>query len=162
MDAEIRLADISMDALSYLDQDPDGFVLLIEQGHIDKFSHGNDFLSTCMNVSDLNKTVEAVMKWLGGRTDTAVLITADHETGGLQVTEKAGKYKDSLTGLTGNTIYYEYLSGNHTSTNVALYVHGVTVDFTKSDLYKKKALKNTGIYHLMAEILDQEASLNTK
>ena len=37
--------------------------------------------------------------------------------------------------------------------NVALYVYGVEADFTKSDLYKKKALKNNGIYYLMEEAL---------
>ena len=159
--AEIALEDVAMDAMSYLDQDPDGFVLMIEQGHIDKFSHSNDLLSTCMSVSSLNKTVEAVMKWLGGRTDTVVLITADHETGGLLVSDQEGKYKDTLAGPNGN-IYYEYRSGNHTAMNVALYVHGVTADFTKSDLYNKKALKNTGVYYLMEEILDQEANQGEK
>ena len=39
--------------------------------------------------------------------------------------------------------------------NVALYVYGVTADFTQSSLYKKKALKNIGIYYLMEEALLQ-------
>ena len=152
-DPGISLADVSMDAMSYLDQDPDGFVLMIEQGHIDKFSHNNEFEDTVKCVSYLNETVEAVMRWLGNRTDTAVLITADHETGSLQVSGEEGKYANTFDGPNGK-ISYEYRGSNHTSVNVALYVHGVTADFTKSDLYKKKALKNTGIYYLMEEILN--------
>jgi alkaline phosphatase len=156
-DALNPLQDIAIEALNYLNQDPDGFVLMIEQAHIDKYSHNHEFLDTCKSVSDLNSTVEAVMNWLGDRTDTAVLITADHETGGLVVSNEAGKYANPIEGPNG-TLYYEYRNGGHTSANVALYVHGVTVDFTKSELYKDEVFKNTGIYYLMSDILNIEAN----
>jgi alkaline phosphatase len=141
-----------VDALNYLNQDNDGFVLIIEQAHIDKYCHHISFPDICQAVSSLNKTVEAVMNWLGDRTDTAVIVTADHETGGLQISSEAGKYENTVE-LNGNTISYELRTTNHTTVNVAMYVYGVTADFTSSDLYKKKALKNTGIYYLMEEIL---------
>ena len=139
-------------ALDYLAQDPDGFVVMIEQAHIDKYSHSNDFEGVYKSVSSLNKTVEAVMKWLGDRTDTMVLVTADHETGGLQITDEVGKYKNDIV-FGDKTCSYEFRGTNHTGVNVALYVYGVEADFTKSDLYKKKALKNNGIYYLMEEAL---------
>ena len=159
VDALTPLQDISIEALNYLDRDPEGFVLMIEQGHIDKFSHNKDFESTCVCVSNLNKTVEAVMAWLGDRTDTAVLITADHETGGLVCSGEEGTYANPVEGPNG-TIYYEYRSGGHTMTDVALYVYGVTVDFTKSEVYKDEVLKNTGVYYLMSDILNIEANRN--
>ncbi len=155
-DALNPLQDIAIEALNYLRQDPDGFVLVIEQAHIDKYCHHQQFQDVCIAVSDLNKTVEAVMNWLGDRTDTAVLVTADHETGGLQVSEEVGKYKETLTAAASGAsqdISYEFRTPNHTTANVSLYTYGFAADFTKSDLYKKKALKNTGIYYLMAELL---------
>ena len=152
VDATEPLEVVTPKALEYLSQDPDGFVLMIEQAHPDKYSHGNDFEGVYKSVSSLNNTVEAVMEWVGDRTDTLVLVTADHECGGLQVGTKAGKYENEIE-LNGQTIYYEFRATAHTGVNVALYVYGVEADFTKSDLYKKKALKNIGIYYLMEEAL---------
>jgi alkaline phosphatase len=155
VDATEPLEVVTPKALEYLSQDPDGFVVMIEQAHIDKYCHSSDankFENMCKSVSSLNKTVEAVMQWVGDRTDTMVLVTADHETGGLQISEKAGKYSTDVV-LGDKTISYEFLGTNHTGVNVALYVYGVTADFTKSSLYSKKALKNIGIYYLMEEAL---------
>ena len=155
-EATLGLPEVSLEALRYLDQDENGFVLVIEQAHIDKYCHHQQFQDLCIAVSDLNKTVETVMNWLGDRTDTAVLVTADHETASLQVSDKAGKYENTLVSAANGAsqdISYTFRTPNHTITNVALYTYGFTADFTKSDLYTKKALKNTGIYYLMEEIL---------
>ena len=158
VDATTPLEVVTPKALDYLSQDPDGFVLMIEQAHIDKYCHDSQlpvetkFENVCKSVSSLNKTVELVMEWVGDRTDTLVLVTADHETGGLQVSEKPGKYENDYT-IGDTTISYEFRGTNHTGMNVALYVYGVEADFTLSSLYSKKALKNTGIYYLMEEAL---------
>ena len=152
VDATVPLPDATALALEYLSQDPDGFVMMIEQAHPDKYSHNNDFEGVCKSVSDLNKTVELVLEWIGDRNDTLVLVTADHECGGLQISEKPEKYENTYT-FGDTTVSYEFRSTNHTGVNVALYVYGVEADFTKSALYSKKALKNIGIYNLMEEAL---------
>lgn len=155
-EAELGLPEVTLEALRYLDQNENGFVLVIEQAHIDKYCHHQQFQDMCIAVSELNKTVEAVMTWLGDRTDTAVLVTADHETASLQVSDNQGKYENTLVAApdgASQDISYEFRNPNHTTTNVALYTYGFTADFTRSELYKKKALKNTGIYYLMVELL---------
>jgi alkaline phosphatase len=151
--AQTDLSVVSVDALNYLDQDSDGFVLMIEQAHPDKHSHNKEILGTCQAVSNLNATVEAVLNWLGDRTDTAILITADHECGGLVVSNEAGTYANPLEGPNG-TLYYEYRNGGHTPANVALYVYGFAADFTKSELYQEDVLKNSGIFFLMWDLLN--------
>ena len=95
------------------------------------------------------------MAWLGDRTDTVVLIAADHETGGLQVSDQP-EYPNEQTVGANKTLYYVYTAGAHTGANVALFVHGVTADFTKSELYQDGVLKNTGIFYLMLDILGQK------
>ena len=156
VDSEVDLADVAIDALNYLDQDDDGFVIMIEQAHIDKYCHDHEFLGSTQSVSNLNSTVEAVLNWLGDRTDTAVLITADHETGGLQVSDQPEYPNAEVVTVNGETktLYYIFNAGAHTSTNVTLFVYGVTADFTKSELYQEETLKNTGIFYLMADILN--------
>lgn len=165
IEATNPLEMVTPKALEYLSQDPDGFVLMLEQAHIDKYCHNATISAetkldyVCQSVSSLNKTVEAVMQWIGDRTDTMVLVTADHETGGLQISEKEDKYENQVT--FGDTTYsYQFAGSNHTGANVALYVYGVKADFTKSSLYSKKALKNIGIYYLMEEALLQAQAAN--
>ena len=96
------------------------------------------------------------MSWVGDRTDTVVLVTADHETGGLLVSnqpEYANSETVTVNGVT-KTLYYEYTAPDHTSANVTLFVHGITADFTKSEMYLGDAMKNTGIFYLMLDILN--------
>ncbi len=153
VDATVELADASEKALNFLDRDGDGFVLMIEQAHIDKYSHNNDLSGAAESVRSLNDTVKAVLDWIGDREDTAVLVTADHETGGLTVSHKAGTYPKTLSTENGN-IYYNWASSGHTNQNVMLYVYGIAVDFSKYDYYYSKHLiKNTDIYTLMKSLL---------
>ena len=150
--ASVKLCDAGVKALNYLDQDEDGFVLMIEQAHVDKYSHSNDFGGMVESVKSLNDTVEAVMSWLGDRTDTVVLITADHETGGLAIGAH-DRYTKSYEGG-AETIYYNWSSTTHTNSKVMLFVYGVTVDFSTFNYYASRHLiKNTNVFDLMSGVL---------
>ena len=143
VDATVGLEDVTSKALEFVEDDEDGFVMMIEQAHVDKYSHDNNFLSAVKSVASLNRTVEAVMEWIGDRTDTAVLITADHETGGLSVGESV-EFGDSCTSLLGKEFSFRYSSTGHTKTPVGLFVYGITPDFSTFDFYAKDSIiKNT-------------------
>ena len=153
VDADIELCEVTLKAIEFLEQDEDGFVLMIEQAHIDKYSHNNDFTGMVKSMSSLNDTVNAVMDWIGDRTDTAVLVTADHETGGLTVSSQ-NRYTKSF--IDKNTrIYYNFSSGDHTNSKVGLFVYGVKVDFSEFGYYGSQHLiKNIDVYNLMFNILE--------
>ena len=104
-------------------------------------------------VLDLNDTVNAVLSWLGDRTDTAIIVTADHETGGLSVSSQ-DRFASSFAGE-GGRIYYEFSSTDHTSAYVGAFVFGAQVD-PKSDSYKSSYLvKNADIYHIVCDLLNR-------
>ena len=150
--ASVRLCDVAVKALDYLNQDEDGFVLMIEQAHIDKYSHSNDFAGMVASMNSLNDTVEAILAWLGDRTDTAILITADHETGGLTVSTEDMFSKTYHT--EDGVIYYNWSTGNHTNSKVGLFVYGVQADFSSFRYYSSEHLiKNIDVYNLMYDIL---------
>lgn len=107
--------DIISYTLDYLDND-NGFCLMIEHAHVDKCSHSNDLYGAMCEVRALADTVEQVYAFCQDRNDTAVLITADHETGGLQLANS----KEELTND-------RYTTKNHTAADVPLYVTNVTV-----------------------------------
>ena len=83
------LADATEAALRYLGHDPDGFFLVIEQGDIDWANHDNDFRAMVGSVADLDGAVRTALAFIDRPgdaidwTNTVLLVTADHATGGL-------------------------------------------------------------------------------
>ena len=151
----LTLAAATSYAIDFLDEDEDGFVLIIEQAYIDKCSHSNDFNGMVDRVYSLADTVDTVIEWIGDRGDTAVLVTADHETGGLAVSASPTlpkEYKGE-----GGSVYYTWGTGNHTDSNVGLFVYGFEPDFSELQWYgSDHIVKNTDVFALMKGVLDQE------
>jgi alkaline phosphatase len=83
------LAEATLAALDYLGGDPDGFFLVVEQGDIDWANHDNDFRGMVGCVADLDGAVRAAKAFVDRPgdavdwTNTVLLVTADHATGGL-------------------------------------------------------------------------------
>ena len=83
------LAEATEAALDYLAQDRGGFFLMIEQGDIDWANHDNDFRAAVGCVADLDGAVRAALAFVDRPgddidwTNTVLLVTADHATGGL-------------------------------------------------------------------------------
>lgn len=74
-----RMAQVALD---HLDDDPDGFFLMIEAGQVDWAGHGNDAGWLLHEMVRAEETIAAVVTWAEARGDTLVVVTADHETGG--------------------------------------------------------------------------------
>ena len=53
----------------------------------------------------MDKSIEVLLAWMKNRTDTLLIVTADHETGGLtiQSDEGKGQYPQILWAHTGHT-----------------------------------------------------------
>ncbi len=85
------LAEMTEAALKILDNDPDGFFLMVEGGRIDHAAHDNDIERVIGEVIEFSEAVERAVRWASGRKDTLIVVTADHETGGLRVLGSRGK-----------------------------------------------------------------------
>jgi len=104
-----KICDKVRKTLDTLGQDPDGFFMMYEEAHIDKHCHNNDIDSTFNAVTRFNRVIGVVMEWVFYHPNTLVLITADHETGGL--TDQDGSFV--------------YTSEEHTSADVPVFAYGV-------------------------------------
>ena len=78
----VSLADMTRKALDILDQDPDGFFLMVEGSQIDWEGHANDSEGIIREMIDFDETIGVVLDWAETHGETLVVVTADHETGG--------------------------------------------------------------------------------
>ena len=146
-----KLPQAATAALDFLSKGPNGFVLMIEEAKIDSGGHANDMRRTLNNMTRLANTVDAVMEWIGDRTDTAVLITADHETGGLLLGAE-GEYPNRCPCPDGTYFSYEFTTESHTPTPVWLFMYGYTPDLTPY-LLEEGLIKNTSVFAIMEAYL---------
>jgi hypothetical protein len=112
---EPTLREMSRAALDALDRDGQGFFLMIEGGRIDHAGHENNLARNIGETLDFDDTVAMVTAWARGRGNVTVLVTADHECGGLEIVtpRPAGQYPE-----------VRWRWGNHTNDRVALFAEG--------------------------------------
>jgi alkaline phosphatase len=102
------LPDMLRAALQVLTKNPNGFVLMVESGLIDKQAHPLDWERAVMDTILLDKAVEVAKEFAANRgNDTLILVTADHSHGlsivgtvddnakGKEMREKVGVYADA-------------------------------------------------------------------
>ncbi len=111
-------------AIEVLSKDEDGFFLMVEGACIDKHSHSNDIEPMMLSAYEFDKAVGAALEFAEEDGETLVVITADHETGGL-------KYD-------AETDSYYWTSGSHTNANVPLFINEADAGFTGGVAYKNK------------------------
>ena len=105
------------DALNTLSANENGFFLMYEEAHIDKHCHNSDMDSTFDALVRFNQIIGVCMEYAFYNPDTFVLITADHETGGLRI-DDSGKF--SYTSAQNSSG-----SRNHTGAAVPVFAYGL-------------------------------------
>lgn len=123
------LAEMTVKAIDLLDDDEDGFFLMVEGAHIDKNSHSNNGEGMKDALLSFDAAVAAALEYAKADGETLVVITADHETGG--IIKVCGEYV--------------YTSGGHSAFNVPLYVYGCD-DF----IFDNQSILNTEIARRVA------------
>ena len=76
------LMESTMKAIEMLDN-PKGFFLMVEGSQIDDWCHRNKVGYVCEELFDFDKVIGAVLEWAEKDGETLVVVTADHNTGGL-------------------------------------------------------------------------------
>lgn len=72
---------------------PDGFFIMVEGGLIDWACHSNDAATTIREVIDFDKAIEKALEFQKRHPhETLVVVTADHETGGMSIGTALRKY----------------------------------------------------------------------
>lgn len=96
-----------------------GFFLMIEGSQIDFAGHDNDSIYLVNELKDFNNTINIALDFAKNNPNTLVLVTADHETGGLTIMDPNEKYTDT---------YFHFSTGSHTPALVPIFSYGPGAD----------------------------------
>lgn len=129
-----HLSEMTETALALLENDPDGFFLMVEGGRIDHACHANDIRRSVFETLAFDNAVQEAVAWSLGRTDTLILVTADHETGGLMVILDNGA---------GNFPLVSWSTTGHTADNVPVYAWGVNAQLISG------MMDNTDLFYVV-------------
>lgn len=135
------LAEMTDLALDLLSEDENGFFLMVEGSQIDSMAHDNDLEKEIHEMYEFDQAIAVAMRFVALHPDTVLIVTADHETGGLHFPE---------TGY-GEGKEYIYLSEEHTSVNVPVFGLGKSIEAL--DAIKE----NTDIAGYVASLLGENS-----
>ncbi|MBQ8884941.1 MAG: alkaline phosphatase [Clostridia bacterium] len=136
------------EALEYLSQDEDGFFLMAEGAHIDHGGHNNDIAYMLRELIAFDEGVKVALDWAKEHEDTVVIVSADHETGGLSL--KEGINAKNLFDYNGAVpAYYSWSTDWHTGVDISCFIEGAKIDFTKYSFGKKDRIKNIDTFEIM-------------
>lgn len=134
-------------AVSFLKQkNENGFFLMIEGSQIDWMGHGNEGKMLITEILDFDRAIAAVLDFAKKDGNTLVIVTGDHESGGMAVND------DSKM----NSIKPIFTTNGHTGTLIPVYAFGPRAELF-SGIYE-----NTAIYQKMREALGWETTPQPK
>jgi alkaline phosphatase len=150
------LAEMTNKSLEILSQDPDGFFIMVEGGQIDWSSHDNEKVGTALEAVAFDKAVNMSLQYVKTHSNTILLVTADHETGGLTVISNTlslelpsdsntEAYNRNLRVERANNVTTTWTTTGHTATQVPLFMYGAAL----SVFPETYSIDNTDIFVLM-------------
>ena len=129
-----QCAQIAMERL----QNENGFFLMIESAGTDKFGHLGSMRGKISSVVTLDRTVAAVLQFMEKNPDTLLIITSDHENGGVQMPVTGEENLNDLLTTTEHTATPVRVFGVGKGTE---YFTGKTVDNTDIGKFLINALQ---------------------
>ncbi|MBX2894680.1 MAG: alkaline phosphatase [Cyclobacteriaceae bacterium] len=117
------------------------FFIMVEGAQIDWGGHANNLGYIVTEVLDFDKTAAEAMKYVDADDDTLLIITADHETGGLSLIDG-----DLKTGF----VQSGFSTTDHSGIPVPVFAYGPGADLFKG------VYPNTHIFVKIKQLLDKK------
>ena len=124
-------------ALQHLNNQCNGFFLMTEGSQIDWAGHDNDANKMVEEFRDFDLTIKDLIKFVNKNNNTLLIVTSDHETGGLQILKQDG-----------DKVIIQWGTGRHTSIPVGVQAYGPGAELFQG------LMDNTDIHYKMLEAID--------
>lgn len=137
-DVDFELTLETKIALSTISKDKSRFFIMIEEGWIDKQSHNNNVQGTANTVDRFNDSIEYATQFALMHPKTALIVTADHETGNLieSTFHKSG---------------FLFRSDEHTNKDVSIFALGAG-----TEIFNGATVENVELAKFVASIYSSE------
>ncbi|MER7806639.1 alkaline phosphatase [Streptomyces sp900116325] len=153
----VDLGTMTSKALTSLDKNKKGFFLMVEEEGTDEFAHSNNGTRVLQSMQQLEKAVAVARAYIATHPDTLLVVTGDHETGGLSVEEVDGADEsgDAISAEDGpfsirgsdRKFIIDWTTSGHTSVDVP-----VTASGPLSDSFSGKH-PNTYVHDVLKQVL---------
>lgn len=125
-------------ALTILSKNKKGFFLMVEGSQIDWGGHASSTVYIVEDMLDFDKTIGKALEFAAKDGETLIVVTADHETGGMAIT--GGSIADG-------TVTAAYPTGGHTAVMVPVFAYGPGAEEFIG------IMKNTDVHDKMKKLL---------
>lgn len=133
-------------ALEFLEKKDKPFFLMVEAANIDSGGHSNNSGMIVSEMLDFDMVIGKVIQYADQNPGTLVIITADHETGGVSIPQGD---------INGKTIELAYHSDDHTGIMVPIFAYGAHAgDF-------RGVYENTEVFHKIMSLVKEYHSPRT-
>ena len=136
------LMNMTSKALDMLDNDK-GFFLMVEGSNIDSYEHNQNMEQVLGQMQGFDQTVDYVLRWAQEHPGTLVIVTADHETGGVTLPDNPKPEDINDSCFTSD--------GKHTNADVWLFASGAQ----SKGLCENDVIDNTDIAKYMRKVLEE-------
>ncbi|REG82734.1 alkaline phosphatase [Algoriphagus antarcticus] len=102
-------------ALDFFEQKKSPFFLMVEAANIDSGGHANSTSTIVSEMLDFDEVIGKVLQYVDAHPNTLLIITADHETGGVSIPQGD---------IASSTVELAYHSDDHTGIMVPIFAYG--------------------------------------
>jgi len=152
------IAEMTNKSIELLSQDTDGFFLMVEGSRIDHAAHDGDRVPNALDTIAFDKAVEVALDYVTSHDNTILIVTADHETGGMLISsydlssELPGGLSTEVERRSHRidralNVTVEWTVTYHTDWLVPLFAVGDAFENMTKDI----TIDNTHIYYLMKD-----------
>ena len=131
--------------LNFLGKEQSPFFLMIEAAMIDSGGHGNNSSLLISEMLDFDEAIGEVIQYADQHPGTLVIITADHETGGVSIPQGD---------IASSTLELAYHSDDHTGIMVPIFAYGAHSDEFRG------VYENTEVFHKIMKLVREYHSGN--
>ena len=125
-------------ALSVLAADPDGFFLTVEGAQIDTTANANNRTAMIGEVLAFDDAVRTAIAFADAHPDTLLIVTADHETGGMSAQQNGD-----------GTLSFSFTTTSHTAADVPIRASG-----PGAERFNATTVRNTRVFDILRDEMD--------
>lgn len=127
-------------ALDFFEQKGDPFFLMVEAANIDSGGHSNNTSTIVSEMLDFDEVIGKVIEYVDANPNTLLVITADHETGGVSIPQG---------NIASATVELAYHSDDHTGILVPIFAYGAhSGDF-------RGVYENSEVFHKILRLVKE-------